>query len=214
MLEVDISFDNFKLYPPQIHENNGATKIMLPDEAKLRNFTYASTMAIDLNIKYTIRNNETMDNPRIIYKTLPKINIGKMPIMLRSSICILKQNNHIHPSLTGECEMDCGGYFIVKGSEKTVLGQERAAENRVSCFDGKNTTKWTWYAEIKSVPDYKCISPKQIEMMIASKNNGFGYGLFIQIPRVKQPIELFVLFRALGVMSDKDICEYIVLDVK
>jgi len=213
MLEVDISFDNFKLYPPQIHENNGATKIMLPDEAKLRNFTYASTMAIDLNIKYTIRNNETMDNPRIIYKTLPKINIGKMPIMLRSSICILKQNNHIHPSLTGECEMDCGGYFIVKGSEKTVLGQERAAENRVSCFDGKNTTKWTWYAEIKSVPDYKCISPKQIEMMIASKNNGFGYGLFIQIPRVKQPIELFVLFRALGVMSDKEICEYIVLDV-
>ena len=213
MLEVDISFDNFKLYPPQIHENNGATKIMLPDEAKLRNFTYASTMAIDLNIKYTIRNNETMDNPRIIYKTLPKINIGKMPIMLRSSICVLKQNNHIHPSLTGECEMDCGGYFIVKGSEKTVLGQERAAENRVSCFDGKNTTKWTWYAEIKSVPDYKCISPKQIEMMIASKNNGFGYGLFIQIPRVKQPIELFVLFRALGVMSDKDICEYIVLDV-
>jgi DNA-directed RNA polymerase II subunit RPB2 len=213
MLEVDISFDNFKLYPPQIHENNGATKIMLPDEAKLRNFTYASTMAIDLNIKYTIRNSDSMDNPRIIYKTLPKINIGKLPIMLRSSICILKQNNHIHSSHSGECEMDCGGYFIVKGSEKTVLGQERAAENRVSCFDGKNTTKWTWYAEIKSVPDFKCISPKQIEMMIACKNNGFGHGIFIQIPRVKQPIELFVLFRALGVMSDKEICQYIVLNI-
>jgi DNA-directed RNA polymerase II subunit RPB2 len=72
-------------------------------------------------------------------------------------------------------------------------------------FDGKNTTKWTWYAEIKSIPDYKCISPKQIEMMIASKNNGFGHGLYIQIPRIKQPIELFVLFRALGIMTDKDI---------
>ena len=214
LLEIDISFNNFKLYPPTIHENNGATKIMLPDEAKLRNFTYASTMAIDLNIKYTIRNSESMDNPRIIYKTLPKINIGKMPIMLKSSICILSQNNHIHPSLTGECEMDCGGYFIVKGSEKTVLGQERAAENRVSVFDGKNTTKWTWYAEIKSVPDFKCISPKQIEVMIASKNNGFGHGLFIQIPRIKQPIELFVLFRALGVISDKEICQYISLDIE
>ena len=213
LLDIDISFNNFKLSPPQIHENNGATKIMLPDEAKLRNFTYASNMAIDLNIKYTIRNSETMDNPRIIYKTLPKINIGKMPIMLKSSICILSQNNHIHPSLTGECEMDCGGYFIVKGSEKTVLGQERAAENRVSVFDGKNTTKWTWYAEIKSVPDFKCISPKQIEMMIACKNNGFGHGLFIQIPRIKQPIELFVLFRALGIISDKEICQYIVLDI-
>jgi DNA-directed RNA polymerase II subunit RPB2 len=213
LLDIDISFSNFKLSPPQIHENNGATKIMLPDEAKLRNFTYASNMAIDLNIKYTIRNSEAMDNPRIIYKTLPKINIGKMPIMLKSSICILSQNNHIHPSLTGECEMDCGGYFIVKGSEKTVLGQERAAENRVSVFDGKNTTKWTWYAEIKSVPDFKCISPKQIEMMIACKNNGFGHGLFIQIPRIKQPIELFVLFRALGIISDKEICQYIVLDI-
>ena len=97
LLEIEISFSNFKLYPPQIHENNGATKIMLPDEAKLRNFTYASTMAVDLNIKYTIRNSESMDNPKVIMKTLPKINIGKMPIMLKSSICILKQNNHIHP---------------------------------------------------------------------------------------------------------------------
>ena len=212
-LEVSVSFSNFKLYPPQIHENNGATKLMLPQEAKLRNFTYASTMTVDLNVQYTVRNTETMDTPKIITRVLPKINIGKMPIMLKSSICVLNQNRHIPPELTGECHMDCGGYFIVKGSEKTVLGQERAAENRIYCFDGKNTTKWTYYAEIKSVPDFKCISPKQIEMMIASKNNGFGHGLYIQIPRIKQPIELFVLFRALGVLTDKAMCEYVVLDI-
>ena len=213
LLEVFISFTNFKLYPPQIHENNGATKMMLPQEAKLRNFTYASTMTLDINLKYVIRNNENMDVPKIIEKVLPKINIGKLPIMLKSSICVLTQNRHIHPQFTGECYMDCGGYFIIKGSEKTVLGQERAAENRVYCFDGKNTTKWNWFAEIKSVPDFKCISPKQIEMMIASKNNGFGNGIYITIPRIKNPIELFVLFRALGVMSDKEICEYILLNI-
>jgi DNA-directed RNA polymerase beta subunit/intein/homing endonuclease len=212
-LEVFISFTNFKLYPPQIHENNGATKIMLPQEAKLRNFTYASTMTVDINIKYVIRNTENMDVPKTIEKTLTKINIGKLPIMLKSSICVLKQNSHINPLYTGECSMDCGGYFIIKGSEKTVLGQERAAENRVYCFDGKNTAKWDWFAEIKSVPDFKCISPKQIEMMISSKNNGFGNGLFVSVPRIKQPIELFVLFRALGVESDKDITKYILLDI-
>jgi DNA-directed RNA polymerase II subunit RPB2 len=187
--------------------------MMLPQEAKLRNFTYASTMTLDINLKYVIRNNENMDIPRIIEKVLPKINIGKLPIMLKSSICVLTQNRHIHPQFTGECYMDCGGYFIIKGSEKTVLGQERAAENRVYCFDGKNTTKWNWFAEIKSVPDFKCISPKQIEMMIASKNNGFGNGIYITIPRIKNPIELFVLFRALGVLSDKEICEYILLNI-
>jgi len=212
-LELNVSFENFKLYPPQIHENNGATKIMFPQEAKLRNFTYASTMTVDLQIQYIVRNTEQMDSPKVITRNLPKINIGKMPIMLKSSICVLNQNRHIQPELTGECPMDCGGYFIVKGSEKTVLGQERAAENRVYCFDGKNTAKWDWMAEIKSVPDYKCISPKQIEMMISSKNNGFGQGLYINIPRIKQPIELFVLFRALGVLSDKEICEYILLDI-
>ena len=212
-LEVELAFENFKLYPPQIHENNGATKMMLPQEAKLRNFTYASTMTVDVQIKYIVRNTELMDNPKIIKKTLPKINIGKMPIMIKSSICVLSQNKHIQPIFTGECPMDCGGYFIVKGSEKTVLGQERAAENRVYCFDGKNTTKWNWFAEIKSVPDFKCISPKQIEMMIASKNNGFGNGIYMTIPRIKQPIELFVVFRALGVISDKDICQRILLDI-
>ena len=213
-LEILISFSNFKLYPPQIHENNGATKMMLPQEAKLRNFTYASTMNVDINIQYIIRNTENMENPKIIERILPKINIGKLPIMLKSSICVLTQNKHIEPKYTGECEMDCGGYFIIKGSEKTVLGQERAAENRVYCFDGKNTTKWNWFAEIKSVPDFKCISPKQIEMMIASKNNGFGNGIFISVPRIKNPIELYVLFRALGIISDKEITKYVVLDIE
>jgi len=210
-LEILIRFENFKMYPPQIHENNGATKMMLPQEARLRNFTYASTMTIDIRIEYIVRN--TNNEPTVLHKFLPKINIGKMPIMVKSSVCVLTQNRHIHPLYTGECHMDCGGYFVIKGSEKTVLGQERAAENKIYCFDGKNTTKWSYYAEIKSVPDYKCISPKQIEMMIASKNNGFGHGLYITIPRIKQPIELFVLFRALGVPNDKRICEYILLDV-
>ena len=212
-LEVLIDFTNFKLYPPQIHENNGATKTMFPQEAKLRNFTYASVMTVDINIKYVIRTSENMENPRIIEKTLPKVNIGKLPIMLKSSICVLTQNPHINPQHTGECSMDCGGYFIIKGSEKTVLGQERAAENRIYCFDGKNTTKWNWTAEIKSVPDYKCISPKQVEMMISSKNNGFGNGIYVTVPRIKQPIELFIMFRALGVISDKEICDHILLDI-
>ena len=213
LLDIAISFTNFKIFPPQIHENNGATKLMYPDEAKIRNFTYASAMTVDLNIKYTIRNTSNMENEEIIEKILPKINIGKLPIMLKSSICVLNQNKHINSTRSGECKMDCGGYFIIKGSEKTVLGQERAAENRIYCFDGKKSTKWSWFAEIKSVPDFKCISPKQIEMMITSKNNGFGYGLYITIPRIKAPVELFVIFKALGILTDRLICKYVLLDL-
>jgi DNA-directed RNA polymerase II subunit RPB2 len=213
LLEIEINFKNFKMHPPQIHENNGATKIMTPQEAKLRNFTYASTMFIDIEVKYIVQNTVHLEEPRVITKVLPNINIGKMPIMLKSDICILSKSQNVFPQSLGECPMDCGGYFIVKGTEKIVLGQERAAENHVYCFDEKNTTKWSWYAEIKSIPDAKCISPKQLELAIASKNNGYENSLFVNVPRIRKPIELFVLFRAYGVISDKSICNYILLDV-
>ena len=214
-LEIFITFENFHIYRPQIHENNGAIKLMFPQEARLRNFTYASAMTIDINVKYVVRNGENLENTQTFYKTLPKIHIGKMPIMLKSNICVLNQYKYVENIHTGECKYDAGGYFIINGSEKTVLGQERAAENRVYCFNvSKNNTKYSWSAEIKSVPDFKCISPKQINMMISSKNNGFGNPMMIQLPRVKQPLPLFIVFRALGVISDKEICEKIILNIE
>lgn len=214
-LEIIINFTNFSIHRPQIHENNGASKLMFPQEARLRNFTYSSNMTIDMNIKYMVRSGDDLENIQTFYKIIPNIQIGKLPIMLKSSICVLNQYKHVSSNETGECKFDAGGYFIINGSEKTVLAQERAAENKVYCFNiSKNSTKWTWQAEIKSVPDFKCISPKQINMMISSKSNALGTSIYIEIPRMKAPIPLFVLFRALGVINDKDICAKIVLDIE
>jgi DNA-directed RNA polymerase II subunit RPB2 len=213
-LELIVTFDNLQIYRPQIHENNGATKIMFPQEARLRNFTYASAMSIDVNIKILKRTGENLQSIETIYKKLPRINIGKMPIMLKSCICVLTQYSHLKSDITGECWMDPGGYFIINGSEKTCIAQERAAENTVMCFNiKKNNNKWSWLSEIKSVPDFKCISPKQINITIATRNNGSGHGIYVQIPRIKIPIPLFILFRALGVTSDEEICKSIILDL-
>jgi DNA-directed RNA polymerase II subunit RPB2 len=127
---------------------------MFPQEARLRNFTYASSTTVDMNIKYIVRSGPNLDNIQTFYKTIPQIHIGKLPIMLKSSICVLNQYKHFENTQTGECKFDAGGYFIINGSEKTVLGQERAAENRVQCFNvSKNNTKNSWIAEIKSVPE-------------------------------------------------------------
>jgi DNA-directed RNA polymerase beta subunit len=213
-LEIFITFENFHIYRPQIHENNGATKLMFPQEARLRNFTYAASMTIDINIKYIVRTGEGLENASTFYKNLPKIHIGKLPIMLKSNICVLNQYKYVENIYTGECKFDAGGYFIINGSEKTVLGQERAAENRVYCYNvSKNNTKYSWTAEINSIPDFKCISPKKTILMISSKNNGFGHPIFVQIPRIKQPVPLFIVFRALDIISDKEICEHILLNL-
>ena len=37
-LQILINFSNFSIYKPQIHENNGATKVMFPNEATTKKF--------------------------------------------------------------------------------------------------------------------------------------------------------------------------------
>ena len=51
-------------------------------------------------------------------------------------------------------------------------------------------------------------------MMILSKNNGFGHAIHLQIPRIKNPIPLFIVFRAFDIIPDKSICELITLNIK
>ena len=74
-LEVVIKFDNLSIHRPQLHENNGATRLMFPQDARLRNFTYASNMLIDLNIEYIIREGENFTHIRKISKKNIRINI-------------------------------------------------------------------------------------------------------------------------------------------
>ena len=213
-LQIVITFENMSLYRPEIHENNGATKLMFPNDARLRNFTYNSNMTLDLNIKYIIRNGEKLENEEIKHVKLAKIQFGKIPIMLKSSICILNQYNFLDNQKTSECKSDPGGYFIINGSEKTCLGQEKAADNKIYVFKNKENSKWTHSAELRCVPSWKVISPKQVYMMISSKPQKFSFPIHVQIPKLKKPIPLFVLFRAFGVISDKQISKYILLDIE
>ena len=67
-LEMIITFANFQIYRPQIHENNGATKTMFPQEARLRNFTYSSAMTLDINIKVIKRSGEKLEKIETLYE--------------------------------------------------------------------------------------------------------------------------------------------------
>jgi len=204
-LEIYVSFDNMRMHRPQIYENNGSTKILFPQEARTRNCTYGSQITMDVHVEYVARHGEKLDQVKTYRKMFPRYNIcNNMPIMVLSDVCELKQYKHLD---MGECDKDVGGYFIIKGSEKVVLGQERSAENIVQCHHLPNSTKYSIKAVIKCTPPHKLISPKQIVAFV-SKTDG---SILIEIPRIKQPIPVFILFRALGVISDLDICRHILL---
>lgn len=55
--------------------------------------------------------------------------IGKIPIMLRSTYCLLSGLTDRDLTELNECPLDPGGYFIINGSEKVLIAQEKMAAN-------------------------------------------------------------------------------------
>ena len=210
--EIIIHFNDVYISKPTIHENNGSTKVMFPTEARLRNFTYASPIFVD--IKITIIN-KMGENLHIIdkkEKELKKISIGKIPIMVQSSYCNLKDEK-IDISIHSECKYDYGGYFIINGSEKVLICQERQAENKAYAFKNiKQNTKYSHIVEMKSVNSEKISPAKTINVKLTSKQGDTGRLIKASIPHIRQDIPLFILFRCIGIESDKEIIKYILLD--
>ena len=71
----------------------------------------------------------------------PKEFLGYVPIMLRSRFCVLADKSDKELCELGECIYDQGGYFVINGSEKVVVAQERMSNNHVYCFRKKQPHK-------------------------------------------------------------------------
>ena len=91
-----------------------------PHECRLRDMTYAAPVFV--NIEY-VRGKQ-----RVRRSDIP---IGRLPVMLRSSKCVLTNRSGHEMASLNECPLDPGGYFIVNGTEKVILVQEQLSKNRV-----------------------------------------------------------------------------------
>ena len=135
--------------------------------------------------------------------------------MLQSKYCVLSEKTNLTKSDLGECENDFGGYFIINGSEKVLVSQEKVAENKVYVFkNSKNSSKFSHSAEIKSITPDKFTPSKNISVKLTNKTATYGKTIKVSIPHVRQEIPLFIVFRALGIESDKEIIEHIVYETK
>lgn len=80
-----------------------------------------------------------------------KVFLAKVPIMLRSRFCSLNENTDKELTELGEDPFDSGGYFVINGSEKVLIAQERMANNHVYVFKKSQPSKYSFVAEIRSV---------------------------------------------------------------
>ena len=214
--EVTLEFEKISIRKPTIFENNGAIHPMMPNDARLRNLTYAAPLNIDVKVTTTFidhtRNSIRESNVRIF----PNVHLGKIPVMVGSKYCLLNDQLHVHPSKLGECAEDVGGYFIVQGGERAMISMERMSENRPFVFrNGRGSAKEQEVVEIKCIgPDNDQVPKSNTVKMIYHPKNQLITMLRATVPRIKTEIPIIILFRALGILADKEICELILGDEK
>ena len=134
--EFRLSMDNVTYMKPRIQEATGRLKQMLPHEARIRNFTYAAQMFVDIKLVVRSYSGPTLSEFKEETKTFEGISLGKIPVMLGSSLCVLKDYPMSLADL-GECTHDPFGYFIIHGGERIILSQEKVADNRIMVFTNK-----------------------------------------------------------------------------
>ena len=118
--------ENIFITSPIIYDKNkDKSTYMYPNEARLKSLTYKTCVYCNIGIKYKFHD----EGNKIVVRNFPKQNIGCIPIMLHSKLCILNKLDPIKLSEMGECPYDQGGYFVIKGKEKVFLSQENKVNN-------------------------------------------------------------------------------------
>ena len=208
--EVNMEFQNISIRKPTIFENNGSVQPMMPNDARLRNLTYSAPLYVDVKVTTTYFDN-TKNMNVIKTRVFPNVHLGKIPVMVGSNYCLLRDQRYIHPSKVGECAEDPGGYFIVQGGERVIISQERMSENRPFVFrNNRNIAKEMEVIEVKSIgPTNEQVPKSNTVKIVYHPKNPLILLLRCSIPRIKTDIPLFILFRALGLQKDKEIMELI-----
>ena len=204
---------------PIIYEKDGKSEhFMYPNEARLRNMTYAFTIHVDVEVVFKLFIEKKDGSGKFDMEQhsllIEKVYLGKFPIMLQSKQCILY---NLAPAIRfnmGECQTDPGGYFIINGKEKVIICQEKFADNMIYVQDKVNDL-YSHSAKIRSVSEDASKPIRTLSVrLVAEQASSTNQQIVVSIPNVRKPIPLFIVMRALGIISDKDIIQYCVLDIE
>lgn len=208
--KISINVLQPSLTKPMYHLQDGTHTIMTPYIARMNKLTYSSNLYITVNVQIETNNKDGIIEK--FNKTINNVFIGKIPVMVRSKACILQQIPNIGEENNKECRYDYGGYFIINGGEKVLISQDRINENKTLVFKPNNNEEGL-YAEIRSMSDASYLPPKTTSLNMSGKLNHMGRIIRLSTSFIKSEIPVFIMFRALGIISDKEIMEHIVYDM-
>jgi DNA-directed RNA polymerase beta subunit len=208
--KISINIQQPSLTKPYYQLQDGTQTIMTPYIARMNNLTYSSSLYVNVHIVIEVTNKDGMTEK--FDKTINGVYIGKIPIMVRSKLCILQQMQGVGEDDKNECIYDFGGYFIVNGNEKVLISQDRINENKTLVFQPNNNSEGL-YAEIRSMCDSSYLPPKTTSLNMSGKLNHMGRIIRLNTSFLRTEVPVFTMFRALGIISDKEIIQHIVYDL-
>ncbi|MEM3482713.1 MAG: DNA-directed RNA polymerase subunit B'' [Candidatus Micrarchaeaceae archaeon] len=173
-----------RLEKPSVIEADSSRRVLMPNEARLRNLTYAAPMFLE--IMPIIRGIEKRNDANEVF-------IGELPVMVGSNLCHTKNMTSTQLVEQGEDPEDKGGYFLIKGTERVLIGLEDLAPNRVIVTkekDGSVTSK-----VFSTAPGFRART-------VVTRNM---HGVFsVEFPTSKKGgVELYTLLRALGLTHER-----------
>jgi DNA-directed RNA polymerase II subunit RPB2 len=194
-------FRNTRIIGPKLE--NGIEP-MFPSDAIHKSLTYGIKVICDVSqIQDKIDISTGKKSEMICGTEEVDVPIAYIPLMVRSKYCSLNQYKGVD---TSECDFNPGGYFIVNGSEKVVICQDRMVENKPLVFLKKDSGTLSYIVQVNS-RSYRPNGSSQV-LNVKARKDGL---MTIRVPILNE-VNVFALFRALGVQSDREIIKMIVTD--
>ena len=187
-----IQLGKIKLQQPRMMELDGSITHVTPAEARLRNISYAAPIMMEASV---IEDGKTLES-RFVH-------IGDMPVMVKSHGCILHSFANQKLIEHGEDPKDPGGYFIINGSERVIVGLEDLSYNKIIVDAEKIGGKIVHKAKV-----YSSIVGYRAKLELIMKEDGL---IVAKIPGSPVDIPVVTLIRALGLESDKEIASVVSL---
>ncbi|WFD25347.1 DNA-directed RNA polymerase [Malassezia nana] len=173
---------------PERADPDAIDRSITPHECRLRDITYSAFIYVDMEY--------TRGGKIVRRKNVP---IGRLPIMLRSNKCWLANQDDAALARMNECPLDPGGYFVVKGTEKVILVQEQLSKNRI--LVEADSRKGLVQASVTS-----STHERKSKSYVLTKHGL----LYVKHNSLHEDIPIVIVFRALGIQSDKEILQLVV----
>jgi len=188
-----IQLGRIQFKQPRMMELDGSVTHITPVEARLRNVSYVAPLMLEANV---IEDGKTLET-RFIH-------IGDIPVMVKSESCILRSFTQQKLIDYAEDPEDPGGYFIINGSERVIVGLEDLSYNKIIVDAEKVGGKKVFKAKV-----YSSIVGYRAKLELVLKEDGL---IVARIPGSPVDIPIITLMRALGLESDKEIASVISLN--